>query len=152
MDTTQKRGKPFAVGNRLGKGRPPGRRNKAMLLLEEIMEGEAPAAGRKFMELVGKGVMPAIKMYMDRMYPLQRDRPVQLPLPTIVTADDLRAAHAVVVNEMALGNITPTEAERVTNVLEFRRKSIETEDLARDLAEVRAELGELKEIHERRAA
>src|ERR1039458_8328170 len=77
MDTTQKRGKPFAVGNRLGKGRPPGRRNKAMLLLEEIMEGEAPAAGRKFMELVGKGVMPAIKMYMDRVYPLQRDRPVQ---------------------------------------------------------------------------
>jgi hypothetical protein len=117
-----------------------------------MMEGEAPAVGRKLIELVQKGVMPAIKIYMDRVYPLQRERPVALDLLKIVTADDLRAAHATVVKEMALGNITPTEAERVTNVLEFRRKSIETEDLARGLAEVRAELRELKEIHERRAA
>ena len=116
------------------------------------MEGEAPAVGRKLIELVQKGVMPAIKIYMDRVYPLQRERPVALDLLKIVTADDLRAAHATVVKEMALGNITPPEAERVTNVLEFRRKSIETEDLARGLAEVRAELRELKEIHERRAA
>ena len=151
-DATCKRGKPFAPGNRSGKGRPVGSRNKATLLLKEMMEGEAPAVGRKLIELVQKGVMPAIKIYMDRVYPLQRERPVALDLLKIVTADDLRAAHATVVKEMALGNITPTEAERVTNVLEFRRKSIETEDLARDLAEVRAELRELKEIHERRAA
>jgi hypothetical protein len=151
-DNAQKRGKPFPLGNRSGKGRPVGSRNKATLLLKEMMEGEAPAVGRKLIELVQKGVMPAIKIYMDRVYPLQRERPVALDLPKIVTADDLRAAHATVVKEMALGNITPTEAERVTNVLEFRRKSIETEDLARGLAEVRAELRELKEIHERRAA
>src|ERR1035441_10405728 len=111
-DATCKRGKPFAPGNRSGKGRPVGSRNKATLLLKEMMEGEAPAVGRKLIELVQKGVMPAIKIYMDRVYPLQRERPVALDLPQIVTADDLRAAHATVVKEMALGNITPTEAER----------------------------------------
>src|ERR1039457_6264321 len=60
-DNAQKRGKPFALGNRSGKGRPVGSRNKAKLLLEAMMEGGAVAVGQKFMELVQNGNVPVMK-------------------------------------------------------------------------------------------
>ena len=43
MDTLRKRGKPFAPGNRAGKGRPPGSRNKTTLMLEQVLDGEGEA-------------------------------------------------------------------------------------------------------------
>jgi len=43
METLRKRGKPFAVGNRSGKGRPPGSRNKTTLMLEQVLDGEGEA-------------------------------------------------------------------------------------------------------------
>jgi len=108
-------------------------------------------ASGKVNEMALEGAPFAVKLCMERIYPPRRERRLKLDLPEILTVDDLRAAHATVVKEMALGNITPTEAARVTSVLEFRRL-IETEDLARGWAEVRAELEELKESYERRAA
>ena len=150
-DVTQKRGKPFVLGNRSGKGRPTGSRNKVTLACEELLEGAAKEITLKVIEMALEGAPFAVKLCMERIYPPRRERRLKLDLPEILTVDDLRAAHATVVKEMALGNITPTEAARVTSVLEFRRL-IETEDLARGWAEVRAELEELKESYERRAA
>jgi hypothetical protein len=43
METLRKRGKPFAPGNRVGKGRPPGSRNKTTLMLEQVLDGEGEA-------------------------------------------------------------------------------------------------------------
>ena len=42
-DATCKRGKPFAPGNRSGKGRPVGSRNKTTLMLEQLLDGEGEA-------------------------------------------------------------------------------------------------------------
>ena len=42
-DNAQKRGKPFPLGNRSGKGRPVGSRNKTTLMLEQLLDGEGEA-------------------------------------------------------------------------------------------------------------
>ena len=52
MDTTRKkRGKPFAIGNRSGKGRPVGSRNKVTLALEQLLAGD----GKKILRKVDPG-------------------------------------------------------------------------------------------------
>jgi hypothetical protein len=89
---------------------------------------------------------------MERLYPVRRKRPVNLDLPEIHTADDISAVFRTVMQALARGEVTTDQVERVTKLLEFGRKSIEMEELARCLAEMRVELQELKENYERRAA
>jgi hypothetical protein len=153
MDTPpHKRGKPFEPGNHYGKGRAAGSRNKATPALEQLLEGESEGVVRKLNQLAKKGDLTAMRLYMERVCPVRRERPVNLDLPEIHTADDVAAAFRTVMRALALGDITTDQADRITRLLEFGRKSIETQDLAARLAEVENILKEFKESHERRAA
>ena len=147
-----KRGKPFESGNSFGKGRLAGSRNKATLANDQLLEEESEAVIRKLNQLAKKGDPTAMKLYMERVCPVRRERPVNLALPEIHTADDIFAGFRTVVQALAQGEITTDQAERITRLLEFGRKSIETQDLAARLAEVENMLKESKESYERRAA
>jgi AcrR family transcriptional regulator len=72
-----------------------------------------------------------------------KDRPVRLNLPAIKTARDVLVAHAAAIQAMAAGQITPGEAATVVNVLEAKRKAIET-------VEIEARLSKLEQAGERR--
>jgi hypothetical protein len=150
METPTKRGRPFAPGNHAGKGRPPGSRNKVPLGCQQVIEGALEPIFAKMIEMAKKGDPVGLKLFMA--YVMRWDRAVRLDLPEITTAEDVGTAQSSVLKEMALGNITPGEAEHVMNVIEFRRKGIETGDLAKGLAEVREEIQGLKENDERLAA
>ena len=152
MITARTSGKPFLPGNRFGKGRPAGSRNKATLLLEQIVESEGEGVVRTMIQRAKKGDPTCMKLTVERAYPVRRERPMHLDLPEIRTAEDLPAAFRAVMRALAQGDITSEQAERVTRILEFGRKAIETGDLARGLAEVQTELRDLKEDYERRAA
>ena len=146
MDPSGKRGKPFQPGNKLGKGRPAGSRNKATLALEEMLEGEAEAITRKAIQLAKKGVMPAIRLCMERLYPPLREGRLKLELPQVGTAEGVHNAFRAVVQGLAEGRLTTGQAEHMTNVLEFGRKSIETHEVARRLAELENQLKQIKEL------
>ena len=60
--------------------------------------------------------------------PPRKTRSVTLELPTIETATDVAKAQGTVINAMALGEITPDEANVVSGVLEAKRRSLETVD------------------------
>ena len=152
MSTSKRVGKPFQPGNTFGKGRAAGSRNKVSLLAEQLLEGDAEAIVRKIIERAKKGDPVAMRLCMERLCPPRREQPMRLDLPEIVTSTDVHAAFQVVVQGVAQGDLTPDQAEHVTNILEFGRKSIETGELARGLEEVRTELRDLKEKYERRAA
>ena len=151
-DNAQKRGKPFPPGNRSGKGRPVGSRNKTTLACEELMEEEGEAITRKAIEMAKQGDHVAMKLCMDRYYPPRRERRLKLELPDIQTAGDVHTALRTVVQEAAQGNITTGQAEHLAKVLEFGRRAIETEDLANRIAELENKVKENEESDERRAA
>ena len=64
----------------------------------------------------------------------------------------MEACHSVhnafraVVQGLAEGRLTTGQAEHMTNVLEFGRKSIETHEVARRLAELENQLKQIKEL------
>jgi hypothetical protein len=152
MDTLHKRGRPFAVGNRSSKGRPDGSRNKVTLACEELMEGEGEAITRQAIDMAKEGDHFAMKLCMDRFYPPRRERRLKLDLPEIHAAGDVQAAFQIVLQALAKGDIDTGQAEHVTKVLEFGRKSIETHDLANRIAELENKVKENEESDERRAA
>ena len=107
-------------------GRPYGSRNKATLALETLLEGEGEAIARKAIENALNGDMTAIRLCIERLIPLRKDRPVCFDLPEMNSADDGAKAMAGVLRALADGDITPNEASSVAGVIETYRKTLET--------------------------
>jgi len=56
----------FASGNNIGRGRSEGSRNKASLVVDALLDGEAETLTRKAIELALAGDTVALKLCMGR--------------------------------------------------------------------------------------
>lgn len=77
-------GKPFEEG-RSGNpaGRPKGSRNRATQALEKILDGDAEAILNKAVEMAKDGDPVALRLCLDRLIPVRKDRPITFTLPEI---------------------------------------------------------------------
>ncbi|WP_264050419.1 DUF5681 domain-containing protein [Methylobacterium flocculans] len=110
-------------------GRPKGARSRATLALEAILEGEAEAITRKVIELALEGDTQALRMCLDRLAPPRKDRPVILELPDIETASDLPRATSALLQAVAAGDITPSEASDLGRAIDAHVRAVEAADL-----------------------
>jgi len=109
-------------------GRPQGSRNKATLAMEALMDGEVESITRKAIDLALEGDTTALRLCLERILPPRKSRPVNITLPEVKTAEGVAEAQAAVVQAVADGELTPEEGTAITNILEARRKTIETQD------------------------
>lgn len=121
-------------------GRPAGARNAATMAAETLLEGEAETLTRRAVEMAMGGDPTALRLCLERIYPVRKGRPITLNLPATETAADVNTAMSAVVAQMAAGEITPDEAGAVVAVIEAKRKAIETDDLDRRLRDVEGKL------------
>src|SRR5205807_2627603 len=98
-------------------GRPRGARNRRTLALETLMEDESDVITRKVIEMAKGGHISAIRLVIDRLAPLQKDRPVDFELPPLNTPADSVAALAAIVAAVAAGDLTPMEAAQLSKVV-----------------------------------
>lgn len=118
------------VGFRLGnRGRPKGSRHKVTLLCEKLMRDDATEIVSAVITAARSGDMVACKIILDRIAPVRKGRPIRFNLPDARNAEDVAAALEAVVGAMSNGELTPDEAQMVANVLEVRRRAIETVEL-----------------------
>ena len=125
------RGRPFlkgVSGNPAGK--PKGARHKTSLAVEALLEGEAENITRKAIEMAKAGDITAIKLVLERLVPAKREREVYIELGNINTASDLAEASNRIAKGVGGGILTPGEAQGLMNILEGRRKIIDTHELA----------------------
>lgn len=130
------RGKPFGPGN---SGRPRGSRNKATLALEALLDGEAESLTRKAIEMALEGDTTAMRLVMDRIMPPRKDRPVAFALPKLETPADAVKAAAALVDAVASGDLTPSEAEDLSRLIERFVRAVETTDILERLESLEAE-------------
>ena len=109
-------------------GKKPGTRHRATLAVEKLLDGEGEALTRKAIELAKDGDLTAIKLCLDRICPPRKSRPINIDLPAVDTGNGVSQAQAVVVQAVGEGEITPDEGKVLADILEARRKSIETAD------------------------
>lgn len=124
-------GKPFEPGqsgNPAGKAK--GTRNRTTVALEKILQDEAESITRKAIELAQSGDTVALRLCMDRLIPVRKDRPITFTLPQIETAADLTKATGALLEGVANGEITPSEAAELSKLVEAHTKAIEAVDLA----------------------
>jgi hypothetical protein len=129
---SEKTGHRFVPGNRFGKGRPQGSRNKATIALQSLLDKEGAAITRKAIELAKAGDTTALRLVLERLIPPARERRLELQIPnlgTLGTAAAVTAAMGTVLQAVAAGDITPGEGQAVVGLLEGMRRGIETADL-----------------------
>jgi Family of unknown function (DUF5681) len=132
LQTQQKpvRGRPFqkgVSGNPAGK--PKGTRNRATLLAEALLDGQAEALAQKAVEIALTGNVSCIRFCLDRLIPPRRERTVAFTLPPITSADDALKAFAAVAAAVADGILTPREASNLSQVIAQHVHAVEVSDL-----------------------
>lgn len=131
---TSTRFQPGQSGNL--KGKPPGTRNKATRDLEALLDGEAERITRKAIDLALEGDTVALRLCLDRIAPVRRDRPIEFGLPAIESVADLPRATGALLAGVAEGAITPSEAAELARLVDAHVKAIEAVDFAARLARI----------------
>ena len=129
-----KRGRPFEPGNKFGRGRPKGSRNKTTLALQQILDEHLPTLMKKGIMLAWQGDGPLLRMFLNGRLPRPHDPPVKIGRLPMSTTDDLLQAHQTVMNKLASGVISPAQAKEVASLLETQRQLLETHNLAARIA------------------
>ena len=127
-------GKQFGEGQSGNRaGRPKGARNRTTIALEALLAGEAESITRKAIELAHDGDTVALRLCLDRLIPVRKDRPITFELPEIATATDLTKATSALLAGVASGEITPSEAAELSKLVDAHVRAIEAEDFAKRL-------------------
>jgi hypothetical protein len=105
-----------------------------------LLEGEAEAIGRKCIERAKEGDSVALRLAMEQIAPVERGRPVHFKMPALGAAADLPKALGAVLTATSTGEITPEEAVSLAQVVEIRRKSLETLEMEERLAALEARM------------
>jgi hypothetical protein len=120
-------------------GRPPGARNKRTLLLENLMENEAESIALAAIGKAKAGDMAAIRMVLDRLAPACRERPIDFELPPLAAPADAVRAMAAIIAGLAAGELTPSEAESLSKVVDRYVRALEATEFETRLTELENE-------------
>lgn len=88
---------------------------------------------RKVIDKAKAGNMVALRFCLDRIVPPCRDRLIFFALPTLNSASDAGKALAAISNAIARGELTPTEARDLAEVITAYVKAIEATEIERRL-------------------
>jgi hypothetical protein len=121
------RGKPFEPGNKLGKGRPPGSKNKKTIFQEALeSHGEAIIKTAELQAL--KGDQKCLQLCMERLVPIAKAPNSRFRLPPMLTVSDLVKAVPAVMRQVALGRLTAQEGEAISRSMDSYLRMRESVD------------------------
>ena len=93
---------------------------------------------RKVVELALSGDTTALRLCLDRLLPVRRDRPVPFTLPPLSSAKDATLAAAALVEAVAQGDLTPMEAAELSKLVANHIEALKTSELEERLAALEA--------------
>jgi hypothetical protein len=128
---TETRGRPFRKGN---PGKPRGARNKATVAAESLLDGEAEALTRAAIDRALEGDSVAMRLCLERILPVRKDRPIRVELPHIDSLADASVAAGSITVMVADGQLTPTEGQSLAGIVEVQRRALESDELERRVA------------------
>ena len=114
-------------------GRPRGSHNRATVLMEQLLAGEAEQLIEKTIELGLAGDIHALRLCLERILPPRKDWPIHLSLPPTGDAQQVSAAISKILEAIGDGILTPGEGEILTNIMEIKTKVFATGDIERRL-------------------
>ena len=121
------RGKPFQLGNRMGKGRPPGSRNKRTIYQEALESHALPIINKvKLLALAPNYDRTFLRLCFEGVVAKAKPPNSSFPLPRIRTPADLPNALSAVERAVASGRLSAQEGLAMVQMIEGHQRSFET--------------------------
>jgi len=117
-------------------GRPAGSRNKATLLCERLLAGDAEELMAKVLGMAKKDDFRALQFCLERILPVPKERCVNLELRPVSSAQDLPMQYQDIVSAIGNGSITPSEGESLSHILASHAQSMEQVEFDRRIVEL----------------
>ncbi|MFU2210799.1 DUF5681 domain-containing protein [Solidesulfovibrio sp. C21] len=133
-----KRFEPGQSGNPAGK--PKGCRSRATMAAQALIDGKAEEVVNKALELALAGDGPVLRAILDRLCPPRKDCPIKVTLPAMESSADLPKITAAVLDAVARGELTPSEAQALAGLVEAHRKVLEQSEIEERLAAIEEKL------------
>lgn len=115
-------GRPFEPGNKMGKGRPPGSRNKMTVFQELLAENGVEIINQVKYQALKKDPDPMIlRACLERLVPVAKALLSRFRMPPIPTPDDLPKANATILQAVARGRLSPSVGEAMSRILVNQR-------------------------------
>ena len=101
--------------------------------MDALLDGEAETLTRKAIEKAKDGDIAALRLCLDRIAPVRKDRPVTFSFPSITCVADAAKASAALMAAVSAGEITPSEAAEIGRLLETYVRTLEITELEQRL-------------------
>jgi hypothetical protein len=131
-------------------GRPVGSRNRATLLVEQLLEADAEVIVHKTLELAKKGNIHALRLCLERLAPPKKERPIELEVTPTHNTYDLPITFQQILTAVAEGRLTPGEGQTIAAILAVHAQSLEPNELARRVLVLESTLDEIRLYREDR--
>lgn len=116
--------------------------------LEELLDGQGPDLVRKAVQMALKGDVAALRLCLERLCPIRRERSIYLPLPEARNAAEAAAALTATLKGITDGEITPGEGVAISQILEVQKGLLEAareertrQDIEQESKALESELG-----------
>ena len=123
----------------------PGRPRKAVRVAADALDERlAQAAGDLYdvaLGLAREGNETALRMLLDRVWPVRRHRPLEIEVPEIRKTHDLLPVMAGVTNAMFAGEATSQESAAAARVLKAHFNAFETINLEDRIVDLEKKAG-----------
>ena len=125
----------FTAGN---SGRPKGSRNRATVAIESLLDGQAEALTQTAVTRALEGDGIALRLCMERIAPVPKDKPVSFNLPKMESAQNASEAAGEVLKTVSDGDLTPVEATRIMGLIDSYRRTLELTEIENRLQALEA--------------
>ena len=132
-------------------GRPLGTRNRATLLAEQLLEGEAEQLISQVITLAKKGNLPALRLCLERLIPARKERSIALELQPVHNISDIAANLQAIQVAVSEGRITPGEGQVMADIASQQGRLFESVDVDRRLQALEEFQSEAKSFKRQRA-
>ena len=119
-------------------GKPRSTRHRTTLAMEALLDGEAELITRKAVEMALAGDATFLRLCLERILPVRRERPVSFELPKLERAADAVKATAAIVQAVSAGDLTPSEAGELSKLVDGFRSALTTAELEERLTKLEA--------------
>jgi hypothetical protein len=129
------KGRPFEPGNKMGKGRPRGSRNKRSVFMD-MMESHGETIIKQCQVMALEKNPIAMRLCMERLLAPCKAPNTRFRLPAATSATELVKALGAVMQQVARGHLSAQEGEAMAGMIESLRRTIETEEFEQRLRAV----------------
>lgn len=106
------------------KGRPKGARNKATILAEAMLISRTERIMKMWLDMAESGHQGYTRDAVNRLLPIQRQRPIQFSLPELNDTASILKAYDTVANGLSNGELTADEANCLLRLIEGKRSAL----------------------------